>query len=492
MLDTPTREAVEDKQQQEVIPVADGAAEGQLAEPTEAEVPDATLMEESVCDQHADASVAATETHEEPLVSTESQDEPLAATETQEEPLADGDTATLDYDSDPAPDQAAAEQEHVHETEPITAAAETSEDQPEAVEEPATEPVTMRELSVEDPAESQPDDPEYGTMVPQVSEADDAEKTPVIPLDPVSDTAAGASAAEEAKDGVISSEMQVVTEELPGEPATDKTGIDDEANTVSSAADLEPGGGDQLQNASEETKSDEDLVATSIGAAAVSGIALASLSAEQHGEISEVPGLLESDEAVDDSKAVEARKPEVSQPKEAAKVEAVSTRELQEGEDRPTPAPGLADSAALDSAPAARDLDGASTTSPEKAAPTNSRAQTFCEPGISQTSLLPHRSFAEYDGGAATLGIEFPDMEMVNLHQARTLRRKQKQALRNAEDTVAAAVIIYAAADALNPSDAESRVITWRRPGSIRPGASDGTRVGGDTSRRLFHLKRQI
>jgi hypothetical protein len=55
------------------------------------------------------------------------------------------------------------------------------------------------------------------------------------------------------------------------------------------------------------------------------------------------------------------------------------------------------------------------------------------------------------DPRSSTPGVVIPDAEMVNMHRARTLRRKRKMSLRHAEDTVAAAVVIYATADALSP-----------------------------------------
>lgn len=48
-------------------------------------------------------------------------------------------------------------------------------------------------------------------------------------------------------------------------------------------------------------------------------------------------------------------------------------------------------------------------------------------------------------------GIVVPDLDMVNLHRAHTLRRKRKMSIQRAEETVAAAVVIYAAAEALSP-----------------------------------------
>lgn len=54
---------------------------------------------------------------------------------------------------------------------------------------------------------------------------------------------------------------------------------------------------------------------------------------------------------------------------------------------------------------------------------------------------------------ASTPAVVLPDEEMVGLQRQRTLRRMQKRAVREAEDTVAAAVVIYATAEALSPPE---------------------------------------
>ncbi|KAM5375520.1 hypothetical protein ACJA88_007415 [Fusarium oxysporum] len=62
-------------------------------------------------------------------------------------------------------------------------------------------------------------------------------------------------------------------------------------------------------------------------------------------------------------------------------------------------------------------------------------------------------------------GIVIPDADMIDLQRARTLRRTRKTSIRRAEDTLAAAVVIYATAEALSPPGSPSPFIYQRNGG---------------------------
>ncbi|KAG7413973.1 hypothetical protein Forpe1208_v007713 [Fusarium oxysporum f. sp. rapae] len=62
-------------------------------------------------------------------------------------------------------------------------------------------------------------------------------------------------------------------------------------------------------------------------------------------------------------------------------------------------------------------------------------------------------------------GIVIPDADMIDLQRARTLRRTRKTSIRRAEDTLAAAVVIYATAEALSPPGSPSPFIYHRNGG---------------------------
>ncbi|KAF5964743.1 hypothetical protein FBULB1_12625 [Fusarium bulbicola] len=62
-------------------------------------------------------------------------------------------------------------------------------------------------------------------------------------------------------------------------------------------------------------------------------------------------------------------------------------------------------------------------------------------------------------------GIVVPDADMIDLQRARTLRRTRKTSIRRAEDTLAAAVVIYATAEALSPPGSPSPFIYHRNGG---------------------------
>ncbi|KAF4440459.1 hypothetical protein FACUT_3368 [Fusarium acutatum] len=59
-------------------------------------------------------------------------------------------------------------------------------------------------------------------------------------------------------------------------------------------------------------------------------------------------------------------------------------------------------------------------------------------------------------------GIVIPDADMIDRQRARTLRRTRKTSVRRAEDTLAAAVVIYATAEALSPPGSPSPFIYHR------------------------------
>ncbi|EWG40404.1 hypothetical protein FVEG_15132 [Fusarium verticillioides 7600] len=61
--------------------------------------------------------------------------------------------------------------------------------------------------------------------------------------------------------------------------------------------------------------------------------------------------------------------------------------------------------------------------------------------------------------------IVIPDADMIDLQRARTLRRTRKTSIRRAEDTLAAAVVIYATAEALSPPGSPSPFIYQRNGG---------------------------
>ncbi|KAF5720004.1 hypothetical protein FGLOB1_922 [Fusarium globosum] len=63
-------------------------------------------------------------------------------------------------------------------------------------------------------------------------------------------------------------------------------------------------------------------------------------------------------------------------------------------------------------------------------------------------------------------GIVIPDADMIDLQRARTLRRTRKTSIRRAEDTLAAAVVIYATAEALSPPGSPSP-FTYHRNGGL-------------------------
>lgn len=63
-------------------------------------------------------------------------------------------------------------------------------------------------------------------------------------------------------------------------------------------------------------------------------------------------------------------------------------------------------------------------------------------------------------------GIVIPDADMIDLQRARTLRRTRKTSIRRAEDTLAAAVVIYATAEALSPPGSPSP-FTYNRNGGL-------------------------
>ncbi|KHN96646.1 uncharacterized protein MAM_05589 [Metarhizium album ARSEF 1941] len=93
------------------------------------------------------------------------------------------------------------------------------------------------------------------------------------------------------------------------------------------------------------------------------------------------------------------------------------------------------------------------TEAQEKLAPTgeiSSRAAT--EPEVEPThspGLTAHAS--DVDSRAPTPAVFVPDLTMVDQQRNKTMKRKQKLAVRNAEDAVAAAVVIYATAEAFSP-----------------------------------------
>ncbi|KAF4956628.1 hypothetical protein FGADI_3698 [Fusarium gaditjirri] len=62
-------------------------------------------------------------------------------------------------------------------------------------------------------------------------------------------------------------------------------------------------------------------------------------------------------------------------------------------------------------------------------------------------------------------GIVVPDADMIDLQRARTLRRTRKTSIRRAEDTLAAAVVIYATAEALSPPGSPSPFVYNRNRG---------------------------
>ncbi|KAF5545809.1 hypothetical protein FPHYL_10658 [Fusarium phyllophilum] len=62
-------------------------------------------------------------------------------------------------------------------------------------------------------------------------------------------------------------------------------------------------------------------------------------------------------------------------------------------------------------------------------------------------------------------GIVVPDADMIDLQRARTLRRTRKTSIRRAEDTLAAAVVIYATAEALSPPGSPLPFIYHRNEG---------------------------
>ncbi|KAF5582348.1 hypothetical protein FPCIR_9611 [Fusarium pseudocircinatum] len=62
-------------------------------------------------------------------------------------------------------------------------------------------------------------------------------------------------------------------------------------------------------------------------------------------------------------------------------------------------------------------------------------------------------------------GIVIPDADMIDLQRARTLRRTRKTSIRRAKDTLAAAVVIYATAEALSPPGSPSPFIYHRNGG---------------------------
>ncbi|GAB0141272.1 hypothetical protein EsHS_00001871 [Epichloe bromicola] len=76
---------------------------------------------------------------------------------------------------------------------------------------------------------------------------------------------------------------------------------------------------------------------------------------------------------------------------------------------------------------------------------------------VSEPAVEPSRSLgspillSEIDPRSPTPAVIIPDAAMVEQHRAKSLRRKQKLVVRGAEDTVAAAVVIYATAEALSP-----------------------------------------
>ncbi|KAF5656776.1 hypothetical protein FHETE_10800, partial [Fusarium heterosporum] len=59
-------------------------------------------------------------------------------------------------------------------------------------------------------------------------------------------------------------------------------------------------------------------------------------------------------------------------------------------------------------------------------------------------------------------GIVIPDADMIDLQRARTLRRTRKTSIQRAEDTLAAAVVIYATAEALSPPGSPSPFDQYR------------------------------
>ncbi|POR36812.1 Uncharacterized protein TPAR_02990, partial [Tolypocladium paradoxum] len=203
------------------------------------------------------------------------------------------------------------------------------------------------------------------------------------------------------------------------------------------------------------------LAAASISTAAVSGIVVSSLATKRHDEPSEVPTAIKSNRTSNQvnvaSETVESQTAVL--PGESSGAAVVPSMEPPHGRDQTFSTPGHADPTLHDSGPADSDLPVCRAASTEKATPLStppSAEQTEQEPSVVQTTLALPMGISEIDPRAATPGIVVPDTEMVNLHRARTLRRKQKLAVRNAEDTVAAAVVIYATVEALSPPESPS------------------------------------
>ncbi|QLI70540.1 uncharacterized protein G6M90_00g076570 [Metarhizium brunneum] len=92
------------------------------------------------------------------------------------------------------------------------------------------------------------------------------------------------------------------------------------------------------------------------------------------------------------------------------------------------------------------EAQGKSTAACETLAP--AAAELEVEP--TQSSGLTIRA-SDVDLRAPTPAVVVPDMAMVDQQRNKSLKRKQKLAVRNVEDTVAAAVVIYATAEALSP-----------------------------------------